>query len=275
MTGTADFHARCAAAHTESTSQGQLIREVVKCLLNNQFLKTDHTDDRLQMVLGAGQGLNFSGELSDLALLTIVELPMALKESVRNAFGILEMFRYRDDVLIVAKRDTTILRSFIANYRKLSQPYVVELEKWSTSSVNFLDVSVSIVRGANSSHLTFRPYIKPTSGKIPLASDSVHVPSIHTCWPTAELKRISRLCSDQHTFEVERKRFVASFTECYENTSLAALLKKFEPRVSRPRLEKRAWLVVPYSPIFEKTLLRALSKTRNSAGKQGATFFWT
>ena len=85
----------------------------------------------------------------------------------------------------------------------------MRMDGWlGEGSVDFLDVTLFWSAG----RLEYRPFIKPTSQKIPLSPNSWHAPSVHGSWPIAEILRLRKRCSNGQEFKRAKDNMLLYFS---------------------------------------------------------------
>ena len=78
-----------------------LLYRVAKMLLDDQYVMSPWVRKMpLKVVLGAGMGLNWAGDVADLVMYILFELTWATKPSVAKDFSVHVYLRYRDDILV-------------------------------------------------------------------------------------------------------------------------------------------------------------------------------
>ena len=125
-------------------------------------------------------------------------------------------------------------------------------------------------------------YVKPTSIKLPLASTSMHFPSVHIHWPLAQVGRFRRLCATKRDLMFHLHRFCSELVAgdahtLAINASRSCLdphARSEFPRSLHHRTEPTVqfWLVLPYRYIWHEcdipSLLHRLTMQYRSQFRQ-------
>lgn len=104
--------------------------------------------------------------------------------------------RYIDDIFLIWPHSEQELLSFISDFND-AHPSISFSHTYSTSTLSFLDVSISIVNDKLSTAL----YRKPTDRQQYLHFDSSHVKHCKTSIPYSQALRFKRICSEQSEFQ--------------------------------------------------------------------------
>ena len=108
-------------------------------------------------------------------------------------------WRYIDDIFFLWQLGEEKLKSFIDNINKM-HPTIKFTADWSKTSINFLDVTVSIAEGVIETDL----YVKPTYRHQYLLSSSCHPFYRKKGVPYSQVLRLNRISSNNEFFD---KRF--------------------------------------------------------------------
>ena len=105
-------------------------------------------------------------------------------------------WRYRDDIFFLWEHGEEKLKGSIEhlNEKHATIKFTAELSK---TSINFLDVTVSLVGG----NITTDLYVKPTDSHQYLHSSSCHPYHCKKGIPYSQALRLNRICSDLHSFD--------------------------------------------------------------------------
>ena len=105
-------------------------------------------------------------------------------------------WKYIDDIFFLWEHGEEILRSFIDNIYKMhpTRKFTVD---WSKTSINFIDVTVSIAEGVIETDL----YVKPTDSHQYLLSSSCHPFYCKKGIPYSQALRLNRICSNNEFFD--------------------------------------------------------------------------
>ena len=158
------------------------LAEVV--LKNNIFTFKEKT---LKQKRGTAIGTKFAPPYS---ILFIAELE---EEFLRE----IELWwRYIDDIFFLWKHGEEKLKGFIEHLNEKHATIKFTAE-WSKTSINFLDVTVSLVGG----NITTDLYVKPTNSHQYLHSSSCHPYHCKKGIPYSQALRLNRICADPNSFD--------------------------------------------------------------------------
>ena len=119
-------------------------------------------------------------------------------------------------------------------------------------------LSLSVVNHGTCCKIVVAPYVKPTSCKIPLATDSAHAANVHVSWPKAELERLKQLSPSKPVLQ----RTIRELMEAFH--AEPRLFQDFimEPKPNKPfaRSKRTCWLVCAFSPILQHAISREVAK---------------
>ena len=101
-----------------------------------------------------------------------------------------------DDTFFLWEHGEEKLKSFIDNINKM-HPTIKFTADWSKTSINFLDVTVSIAEGVIETDL----YVKPTDSHQYLLSSSCHPFYCKKGIPYSQALRLNRICSNNEFFD--------------------------------------------------------------------------
>ena len=261
--------------------------KVVLFLLRNQFVRVRGlTEAAWQVQEGSGMGLQHSGEVADSAFFHLAKRSLLAAAPVQRRFLIEAFFRFKDDMIVVARSPPDALlgscglSALLRTVRVHARCFKLVVEAISSTSLPVLDVTVTVVRHKDgTASLTFGPYDKPTSIARPLSYTSAHPASVHNGWPFAVLRRKADQCANADAFYQVRARFVRKFVACHAPLHLIQRLNNFPfrkaertPQASSSALSS-AWMPLPYHPawrnahfsfalrqLHESTLVRSLSE---------------
>ena len=105
-------------------------------------------------------------------------------------------WRYIDDIFFLWEHGEEKLRSFINDINK-NQPTIKFTVEWSKTSINFLDVTISIAEGIIETDL----YLKPTDSHQYLLSSSCHPFYCKKGIFYSQALRLNRICSNNKLFD--------------------------------------------------------------------------
>ena len=197
-------------------------------------------------------------------LLAVRERPVGDR---RNQCGILAFYRYRDDIFVILRDDISVVGDWFTSFKRRALPYKLELEKLSRKVVPFLDVEISLKFDGYHSTLAITPYRKPTSCRIPLASDSAHHPSVHVPWPCAEIKRLLNNSSDIRIHPQVVHNFKCELLRSGHSPALIDYVfsRHAEAKRKQTSNSNALWFVTRFHPQFAKIIPIALNKLAKDA----------
>ena len=105
-------------------------------------------------------------------------------------------WKYIDDIFLLWEHGEEKLNSFIDNINNM-HPTIKFTADWSKTSINFLDVTVSIAEGVIETDL----YVKPTGSRQYLLSSSCHSFYFKMGIPYSQALRLNRICSNNAVFD--------------------------------------------------------------------------
>jgi len=197
-------HLAARAALSVPESERRIIHDCIAFLLDNQWVKSFEIDDPnlvFKVTQGSGMGINASGEISDSAFLQYYELGFMLDPRIKEKFGILMYGRYRDDMFFIIERFGGNIVSCIEAWRQHARK--------SPYRVDSLDITVfKGKRWQTCGILDIRPFSKPTSRHVPLASWSAHSRAVHRGWPVARIHSLRAHSSCSAYFEHAKAAFI-------------------------------------------------------------------
>ena len=220
--------------------------------MNNKKQKKDNKKRNIKRVrIGSGMGMICSDETSSINFYCLAEQPFLLNQDVRNEFGIVEYFRYKDDLLVFTSADQQTQDRFMHALGEVSKHFKLKLEKACKYSVEMLDCKLS--KGGEytggqwwlTGLLDVGIHVKQTSQKVPLCSSSMHHPSLHSAWPEGRLSHYKAICSSKKPYKHACTSFVDSMRYMLP---YHPWLQSFEHNISRPpkRAAGGTWLIIPY-----------------------------
>ena len=105
-------------------------------------------------------------------------------------------WRYIDDIFFLWEHGENKLKSFIDKINKV-HPTIKFTAEWSKTSINFLDVTVSLIEGVIETDL----FVKPTDSHQYLQSSSCHPFHCKRGIPYSQALRLNRICSETNSFD--------------------------------------------------------------------------
>ena len=177
-----------------------LLREAVAFVLRSQFVINDATGARYRVNTGSGMGGPMSCELCDQALYNIAEANFALLPAIQAQYGIKGYTRFRDDIVLIFSNGP-LFHAFLRRLRAIMKGiWKFNVEQVSRYSVSMLDITISIPTNSEKCRVAWKPFFKPSSKAVPLATTSCHPQACHH-WPAADLIRLARNSNTLHDFE--------------------------------------------------------------------------
>ena len=180
-------------------------------------------------------------------------------------FGIQAMCRFHDDMFILidsAAQATELLSSM----QSMAKHFVISCSACSSTCVDFLDLSVSIV----SNKINVRPSLRKIPS--PLHVDSAHAPHVHNAWLRSLVKRVQSLAfpdsacatekllnqyragnASQHTL-----RLISSSSSPRLPPNLSLYRNIHNPQVERPKF---TWLSMGGHPVLFRCMHRVLQNS--------------
>ena len=247
--------------------------EAVELLLSEQYTRCDELDpsNKLvhQIVKGVGQGLPHAGDLADLIWFLVVESGWAVHHGIQKEHSILDYFRFRDDMVIIADgaymdQVHTYLNGIIE--RAGTVGYEVKVEHIGLD-VPFLNVRVGINK--LKSKYTTSLYTKPSDiNNVPVDPRSGQPWHAHKVWPKAQLKVAARIDGNIGTAAT---RMVNKFhAHCLPAPPVAhQVLDGLEVGTATAKKpessQETIWVPLPYHPLTASKISRKLSELSQDA----------
>ena len=169
-----------------TTSTLAELAEVV--LKNNIFTFKEKT---LKQKRGTAIGTKFAPPYSILFMAELEE--EILREIELNPYL---RWRYIDDIFFLWEHGEEKLKEFIEHLNE-KHPTIKFTAEWSQTSINFLDVTVSLIGGKINTDL----YVKPTDSHQYLHSSSCHPYHCKKGIPYSQALLLNRICSDPSSFD--------------------------------------------------------------------------
>ena len=156
-------------------------------------------------------------------------------------------WRYIDDIFVLWEHGEEKLKSFVNDINK-NHPTIKFTAEWSKTSINFLDVTVSIAEGIIETDL----YVKPTDSHQYLLSSSCH-PFCKKGIPYSQALRLNRICSNNKFFDkrcndLEKYLLSRGYSEIFRARAIArdTLLGK----VNNQKNKNKIMFNITYHPVF-------------------------
>lgn len=249
--------------------------EVIGFLLSHQYVRSHlFTDQVWRVLVGAGMGLNFSGDLCDAAFFSMSEAWFVHNQGLRDQTGILLYVRFRDDVFMILRDGLhTAFCEFMERWREKAGCFKLVVEAISRSQLTVLDLSLEITKSVTAEgrcryRVGFQPHFKPTSLGVPLSTASSHPWHVHASWPFSQIKRLHRLSGSRVCFSKAKHAFISRLQDNFEPSTLIKALCEYIPPIRNLRWEECApepeadsvhsrvlWMVVPYHFVWEAACL--------------------
>ena len=253
------------ALATFEGDEKQLMKEALYLLLEEQWIMSNMFPDRIWKVCkGSGMGLLHSGDLADLAYYNRAERDWASCPAIMETYGIVKIWRFRDDILVLASerlKTHTYGRGMInkAGY------FITKCEKVSHEKIEYLDCEVWIENGTIQS----RPFIKPTNLGVPLQDTSCHPAHIHKSWPVSMVRRLGDLSTSHSYAEKAKDILIERFVKHLASPNLIDRLRATSTRQTRPSSRaqhhsgNRMWVTFPFHPVWSAHVTKAVGKFLN------------
>lgn len=195
-------------------------------------------DDLFDVTMGSSDG----AEVCELVVLFILDY-------LSKKFGRANLGIYRDDGLILLKNVTARLAE------KAKKDLMKDFEKFdlkitataNLKIVNFLDVSLDLSTGK------FQPYKKPNDDTLYINTESNHPPTIIKQIPKSISRRISKLSSDQPTFNNAAPTYNDALKHCGYTTNIEYIPEE-EPNPATSQTRKRSRKIIWFNPPYSRNV---------------------
>ena len=154
---------------------------------------------------GAGIGLMHAGDVADACFLALVELDLMAADSYSEA-GILDWFRFRDDMLFMATSGPGF-RSLYNTMEEKAEFFQLKIEDISTVRIKFLDLEIC----RSDTRILTLPSPKDPGLSRRLSRKSAHPWSVHVCWPRMMIGRVASLTSSTDAIEAYTLELISTF----------------------------------------------------------------
>ena len=184
---------------------------------------------------GIPMGDNASVEIANYYLFRLVD------EKINNLPGVVLYKRYIDDGFAITHEPEIFLHELDLILNSIG----LELsDSFFSSSVNFLDIRISII----GNHIETSLYQKPLNKFLYLPYSSAHPPHTLQGWITGELTRIKRICSTQFDSNFHKKLFYNRLLlRCYPRKLLDKIFALFELTTPVSTNSNKLPFVLPFS----------------------------
>ena len=221
-----------------------LYRAALRLALSSQYITND--GDLFQVVVGAGMGVMYSGDLCDLVFYWGTERGLLDNNNILRKLGIVQYMRYKDDILILCDNDVVQRGRMLRAMRKRSGVWKLKLEQVSSNDVTFLDLHIQKSRH-DRSKLEIGIHNKVSALKRPLGISSHHALRVHLAWPKGMATRANRLCSSTRLRQQEMERLTRFLGLQFGTSYAEAVLHHSVLANSNPlRHTWKSYLVLPY-----------------------------
>lgn len=206
------LHDFCRCLDLFPDLQMPIIKDAISFLLKHQYVQTPVLpSDLWQVVSGSGMGLIHSSELCDITFYRCVEHRLVTNGLALEHFGILEYFRFRDDILLLYDAESNKMPQFIKLLRLKARYVDLEVVSVSSSSTTMLDLHLHRNFNNGVYGVSFAPHFKPTSLQTPLSCLSAHHPNVHVSWPFSCIRNFAKLSSSYTSFSEAKQQLVQRF----------------------------------------------------------------
>ena len=210
-------------------------------------------------------GHRHSGCIADCSFFALGEREFAARSQVLQGFGIKRYYRYRDDVLVICSRKQGT-REFFKMLREKVQPFKLQVEEVSGSSIRYLDLLLT----KTGTRFVARPAFKTTSLARPLDPTSAHPKFVHCSWPVGMVKRIFPLCSREADVLPCKEELISRLQANSASKCTIARVVKASPWPERkvPRVSGVSsvlWAVFGFHPGLQRELSHALCRVLGGA----------
>ena len=244
----------------------RLLCEAVEYLLSSEYVVSNLVPGRVfRVVRGSGMGHRHSGCIADCSFFALGEREFAARSQVLQSFGIKRYYRYRDDVLMICSRKQGT-REFFKMLREKVQPFKLQAEEVSRSSIRYLDLLLT----KTGTRFVPRPAFKTTSLARPLDPTSAHPKFVHCSWPVGMVKRIFPLCSREADVLPCKEELISRLQANSASKCTIARVVKASPWPERkvPRVSGVSsvlWAVFGFHPGLQRELSHALCRVLGGA----------
>lgn len=269
MSGTANDITDDLHGWLPKNKKTRLLVDAVRFLLDYQFVSFtgDHAKDDfiLCVIFGSGMGLFHSCDLMDLIFFIRVEF-ILLRPQILAKYGIIKLWRYRDDLLLVGSHrgigpnSTTV---YVSKMRKLAKYFKITVDRVSSTSTTFVELDLNICDGV----VRVVHRLKDTAHIKPLSTTSAHNSAVHRSWPDAIVRRALQLTSTScRSIIVDKLKtrlshsLASPATTFFFDESFRKSQAARPPRPLNPPLEHKVWISLPYHPCLETIIANVLLK---------------
>ena len=244
----------------------RLLCEAVEYLLSSEYVVSNLVPGRVfRVVRGSGMGHRHSGCIADCSFFALGKREFAARSQVLQSFGIKRYYRHRDDVLMIRSRKQGT-REFFKMLREKVQPFKLQVEEVSGSSIRYLDLLLT----KTGTRFVARPAFKTTSLARPLDPTSAHPKFVHCSWPVGMVKRIFPLCSREADVLHCKEELISRLQANSASKCTIARVVKASPWPERkvPRgsgVSSVLWAVFGFHPGLQRELSHALCRVFGGA----------
>jgi hypothetical protein len=236
-------------------SKKLVLQRALRFILDRQLVTSLDSEGKqvvLQVERGSGMGLPHSGAVADTSLRNLMEKGFVDSPAILARYDIYAYYRFKDDILIIAKNRTGV-RAFVLELMRKSKYYAIKVEAVSGTSCKMLDLRVWW-----DGFFHTKVEVKDTAMGMPLSHESNHPSSIHFNWPKAYIQRLYSLCTTHKDKREAIDRFLLRLTSHHTHSKILSSLRVFSEKLFNGSLPKKiktpitdtSWLVIPFHPVF-------------------------
>ena len=272
MQGSISFLLRSVCALIGNEKLRDLVYDVLKFLLEFQFVESSTGGGVRQVCEGSSMGLPHSGYVAVLAFVHSQDLNGSgiARRPFQRSHGILLYIRYIDNLLFVADGHCNV-NALVSELAAIG-PYKTTLEEAGASSVDFLDFQVvKSERFMSTGFVGFQPVLRDKGPFLTYFSS--HSNSVHMNWPIAYIRRLWKRSSEIEYFKAAKGKFLSKLRQnCFPDFLVAYFdncTNYYQPyeyvRTYRFRDDNRMFLVLPYHRLWHAS--RLSSEVRSCSDK--------
>ena len=255
MSGTADLICLWLSKMLDQDSpRHALLMRAVRWYLENQYIISAYVDGCWKVQQGTGMGLVPSSVVADLTLAALGDRH-SMQPGARIAFGILQYWRFRDDILVLFAAGHKVAPWYRQFRSRCSPIFKTQLMEISSEEVTFL--AVKVFRIGN------RLHSKPREREVglPLSHESGHPPGVLLSWPVGYAYSLRRLCTRDYDLKCCYREFDQRLLEAgYPPWLIMKFVDKRQREQSaRPKPDTACvehWCVLPWHPLWREPTAR-------------------
>ena len=165
-------------------------------------MSNEFPDQIWKVCKGRCMGLLHAGDVADLAYYNGAERVWAACSVIMEAYGIMNIWRFRDDILVLAS-ERFKTHAYGRGMINRAGYFITQCEKVSYDKIKYLDCEVWVENGTIQS----KPFVKPTNLGVPLQDTSCHPAHTHKSWPVSMVRRLGDL-STSHIYAEKAKNIL-------------------------------------------------------------------